>query len=140
MSHFERPGRGLADGHLSSPETVQMQSFKLIETVLEDGRAEIEVQGELDLGVADQLREAIERVEGEQVLISLASCEFIDSTGIAVLVLASKADGRKLVVHSPSAQVLRVLHITGLTGNGLVFEGREEALSACAGVERKLSR
>lgn len=137
MSRFERPGRGLVEGHFSSPETVRMQSFRLIETVLEDGRAEIEVQGELDLAVAEQLREAIKRAEGEEILINLASCEFIDSTGIAVLVLASKADGRKLVVHSPSAQVLRVLHVTGLTGNGLVFKGREEVLSACAAVEQK---
>lgn len=107
-----------------------MQPFKLIETELGDGQVEIEVQGELDLAVAEQLGDAIKRTEGEQVLISLASCEFIDSTGIAILVHASKADGRKLVVHSPSAQVLRILHVTGLTGNGLVFEHREEALSA----------
>jgi anti-anti-sigma factor len=109
-----------------------MQPFKLIETALEDGGTEIEVQGELDLAVAEQLREAIERTEGKQVLISLASCEFIDSTGLAVIIHASQADGRKLAVHSPSAQVLRVLDLTGLTGNGLVFVDREEALSACA--------
>lgn len=137
MSHFERPGGALAGGQapIAPSKTLQARSFKLIETVLEDGRAEIEVQGELDLAVAEQLREAIERMEGEQILISLASCEFIDSTGIAVLVHASKADGRKLVVHSPSAQVLRVLDVTGLTGNGLVFEERREALSACASAD-----
>ncbi|HEX3734425.1 MAG TPA: STAS domain-containing protein [Solirubrobacterales bacterium] len=111
---------------------MKVRPFKLTATVLGDGRAEIEVQGELDLAVADQLREAIERTDEEQVLIGLASCEFIDSTGIAVIVQASQADGRTLVVHSPSAQVLRVLDVTGLTGNGLVFAGREEALSACA--------
>jgi anti-anti-sigma factor len=109
-----------------------MQPFKLIETALGDGQAEIEVRGELDLAVADQLQEAIERADGQRILISLAGCEFIDSTGIAVLVLASKADGRRLVVHSPSAQVLRIFDLTGLTGNGLVFEHREEALTACA--------
>ena len=109
-----------------------MQPFKLIETALGEGRAEIEVQGELDLAVADELREALERSDEEQVLISLASCDFIDSTGIAVIVHASQAESRKVVVHSPPAPVLRVLHVTGLTGNGLVFEDREEALSACA--------
>jgi anti-anti-sigma factor len=107
-----------------------MKSFELIETVLEDGGTEIKVQGELDLAVADQLSDAIERREGERILINLASCEFIDSTGIAVILHASRADGRKLVVHSPSGQVLRVLELTGLTGNGLVFEHREAALSA----------
>jgi anti-anti-sigma factor len=111
-----------------------MQSFKLIETALGNGRVEIEVQGELDLAVADQLRDAIERTDGEEILVSLAACEFIDSTGLAVILHASQADGRKLVVHSPSAQVLRVLQVTGLTGNDLVFADREEALSACAQV------
>ena len=116
-------------------KATRMQSFKLIETVLEDGGTEIEIHGELDLAVADQLRRAIERADGEQLLISLASCEFIDSTGIAVIVRASQADGRKLVVHSPSAQALRILEVTGLMGNGLVFEDRREALSACASVD-----
>jgi anti-anti-sigma factor len=112
-----------------------MQSFKLTQTVLEDGGTEIEIHGELDLAVADQLRRAIERSDGEQLLISLASCEFIDSTGIAVIVRASQSDGRRLVVHSPSAQVLRILEVTGLMGNGLVFEDRRDALSACASVD-----
>jgi anti-anti-sigma factor len=111
---------------------MNMQPFKLIETSLGDGRVEIEVQGELDLAVADQLREAIERATEEEILISLAACEFIDSTGIAVIVHASQADGVRLVAHSPSAPVSRVLQVTGLTDNGLVFEDREEALSACA--------
>lgn len=109
-----------------------MRSFRLVENTIGEGRAEILVEGELDLAVADQLREAIERAEGKQILISLTSCEFIDSTGIAVIVHANQNDGRRLLVHSPSAQVLRVLSITGLAGNGLVFEGREEALATCA--------
>jgi anti-anti-sigma factor len=111
---------------------MKTQPFKLVQTVLGEGWTEIEIEGELDLAVADQLREAIERTDGQRVLINLASCEFLDSTGIAVIVHASQAEGRRLVVHSPSAQVLRVLEVTGLTGNGLVFERREEALSACA--------
>jgi anti-anti-sigma factor len=108
-----------------------MNPFKLIEIDLGKGRTEIEVRGELDLAVADQLREAIERMDERQVLIDLSSCEFIDSTGIAVIVQASQVDGRKLVAHSPTAQVLRILQITGLTDDGLIFEDRKAALSAC---------
>jgi hypothetical protein len=37
-----------------------------------------------------------------------------------------------VVVHSTSGQVLRVLEVTGLTGNGLVFGDREQALLASA--------
>jgi anti-anti-sigma factor len=108
-----------------------MNPFKLIETDLGNGRTEIEIHGEFDLAVADQLREAIRRTDQKQVVINLSSCEFIDSTGIAVIVQASQVDGRKLVAHSPTAQVLRILQITGLTDNGLIFEDREAALSAC---------
>jgi anti-anti-sigma factor len=132
MSHGH-PGRSPAIGSDgASSEPARLQHFRVTETALEDGAAEIAVQGELDLAVADRLDDAIERAKGERILISLASCEFIDSTGIAVIVRASQADGRRVVVHSASAQVLRILEVTGLTGNGLVFEHRDEALSACA--------
>ena len=39
-------------------------------------------------------------------------------------------DGRRLAVYAPSDQVLRVLSMTGLTANGLVFDSAEEALAA----------
>jgi anti-anti-sigma regulatory factor len=55
-----------------------------------------------------------------------------------VIVQASEAarkDGRRVVVHSPTAQVLRVLTITGLTANGLVFASREEAAAEVSSPE-----
>jgi anti-sigma B factor antagonist len=110
-----------------------MRAFKLIEKDLADGHRQIAVQGELDLAVADQLQEALARCKAEKVAIDLTGCEFIDSTGIAVIVQASRMameDGRRVVAHSPSDQVQRVLEISGLTANGLVFDGLEEALSA----------
>jgi anti-sigma B factor antagonist len=110
-----------------------MQAFKLIEKDLANGHREIAIQGELDLAVADQLQEALVRCKAERVAIDLADCEFIDSTGIAVIIQASRKareDGRRVVAHSASNQVLRVLDISGLTANGLVFDGLEEALSA----------
>jgi anti-sigma B factor antagonist len=107
-----------------------MQTFRLIERDLDDGQREVRIEGELDLAVAEQLREIIARSNDELLVIDLGACEFIDSTGIAVILQASKAaaeDGRRVVAHSPSAQVLRVLTVTGLTANGLVFVNREEA-------------
>jgi anti-sigma B factor antagonist len=109
-----------------------MQTFRLSERNLGVGHREVRVEGELDLAVAEQLRELLARSEEELVIVDLGACEFIDSTGIAVIVQASKAaaeDGRRVVVHSPTAQVLRVLTITGLTSNGLVFASREEVSS-----------
>jgi anti-sigma B factor antagonist len=114
--------------HPNSP-----QAFTLTERELESGQREIQVAGEIDLAVAEQLREAIERSRSAQTLIDLADCRFIDSTGIAVLVRAyqrAASEGRLVAVHSPSDQVLRVFQVTGLTDNGLVFETRTEALSS----------
>jgi anti-anti-sigma factor len=66
-------------------------------------------------------------------LIGLENCEFIDSTGIAVVVQAHRQfaeEGRRVVLFAPTSQVLRILSVTGLTGNGLVFESAAEALAA----------
>jgi anti-sigma B factor antagonist len=109
-----------------------VQIFKLIESDLRPGCRRIEVEGELDLAVADRLQEAIDRAAPQpQVLIDLERCDFIDSTGIAVIVRAHNLmaeEERKLAICGPSDQVLRVLTITGLTGNGLVFSSVDDAL------------
>lgn len=110
-----------------------MPRLKLTERRLAAGAQEIEVEGELDLSVADQLQGAIDGSESSVTLIDLASCTFIDSTGIAVILRAYRErgeDGGRIVVHSPSDQVLKVLTITGLTGDGLVFPDRDEAIAA----------
>jgi anti-sigma B factor antagonist len=112
-----------------------MRMFRLTERERASGCHEIQVEGELDMAVAEQLRELLERVDGKyaQVLLRLEQCEFIDSTGIALIVAAHRRfaeEGRRMVVCGPHSQVLRVLSLTGLTANGLVFETVEEALSA----------
>jgi anti-sigma B factor antagonist len=113
-----------------------MQVFKLSEQEIRPGCRGIAVEGELDLSVADELRDTLERAIGEssEVLIRLETCDFIDSTGIAVIVGAHKRaaeEGKRAVaVCAPSSQVFRVLSVTGLTDNGLVFESVDDALAA----------
>jgi anti-sigma B factor antagonist len=114
-----------------------MQAFRLVEKDLQSGCRVIQVEGDLDLSVADQLRDALERpADGcVQILIDLGQCEFIDSTGIAIIVGAHNemaGQGGRIAVFGASDQVLRVLSVTGLTGNGLVFENVDEALTAGA--------
>jgi anti-anti-sigma factor len=115
----------------------QVPTFNLIERELQPGCREIQVEGELDLAVADQLVDRLTHAGAEclQILIGLESCEFIDSTGIAVIVRAHKEfaeRGGRVAVYAPTDQVLRVLSVTGLTSNGMVFDAAEEALSAFA--------
>lgn len=112
------------------------EAFKLTELELEPGIREIAVSGELDLAVAGRLADAIDRAEDADTLVSLEACEFIDSSGLAVILRAhqlGRDSGRRVVIHSPSKPVRRVLEVTGLTGNGFVFDDRAEALGAGAG-------
>lgn len=112
-----------------------MQRFKVTEQDLQPGCRDIQVQGELDLAVAGELDEVLTAAAGECdcVLVGLADCAFIDSSGIAVLLRAHNRmadEGGRFAVYAPTDQVLRVFSMTGLIGNGLVFDSAEEALSA----------
>jgi anti-anti-sigma factor len=107
---------------------------------LDQGVRTISVRGELDLSTAPELEgpleEMLESGEGS-ILIDLSQCEFIDSTGIALIVRAwqrldSGENGRALVICSHNDQVRRVLEITGLELSIPVHMTREDALAALA--------
>jgi len=133
MFHDQRRDGDLASGSNDFAGAAALRRFKLTEAEIEDGCREIRVEGELDLAVSDQLREAIAGCPSDQVLISLQSCQFIDSSGIATIVRAHRDDDSQVVAHSPCDQVLRILEATGLTANGVVFADREQALAAVVG-------
>ena len=78
----------------------------------------IELIGELDLAGAPRLEEELRRVEAsdaEAIVVDLSGLEFIDSTGIRLLVMASERapTGRFSLVRGPQ-QVHRVFEITDL--------------------------
>jgi anti-sigma B factor antagonist len=104
---------------------------------LENGVRTISVHGELDLSTAPALEGPLdEALSGEgSLLIDLSRCEFIDSTGIALIVRAwqrldSGENGRALVICSQNDQVRRVLEITGLELSIPVHLTRDEAIAA----------
>ncbi|HEU4707009.1 MAG TPA: STAS domain-containing protein [Solirubrobacterales bacterium] len=107
---------------------------------LEQGARTISVRGELDLSTAPELEgaldQALESGEGS-VLIDLSECEFIDSTGIALIVRAWQRlhggdNGRALVICSQNNQVRRVLEISGLELSIPVHTTRDEAIATIA--------
>jgi anti-sigma B factor antagonist len=115
-----------------------MQRFNVTTADRQPGCREVQIEGELDLAVAGQLDEVLSAAadECDHVLVDLSSCSFIDSSGIAVILRAHKRmeqDGGRLAVCTPTDQVLRVLSMTGLTANGLVFDSAEEAIAALEG-------
>ncbi len=104
----------------------------------------MEVRGELDLSTAAQLEEPLEeaiRAADAAVLIDLAECQFIDSTGIALIVRAwqridaAAGNGGEggLVLCCQNEQVRRVLEVTGLEHSLRVFATRDEAVAALRG-------
>lgn len=117
-----------------------MQRFKISERDLENGARDVQVEGELDLAVAGELDEVLAKAieQCQRVLVGLERCAFIDSSGIAVILRAHnrmQEEGNRLAVYAPTDQVLRVLSMTGLTSNGLVFDSADEALAALGTAE-----
>lgn len=108
---------------------------------LVEGIRTIAVRGELDLSTAPDLEAPLDRAleSGEgSLLIDLSECEFIDSTGIALIVrtwqrLDSGENGRLLAICTGNDQVRRVLEITGLEHSIPVHQTREQALAAIHG-------
>jgi len=107
-----------------------------------DGIRVIAVRGELDLSTAPGLEPLLEEaLRGpEAVIVDLTECEFIDSTGIALVVRAWQqiageegGTGRKLIVCSSNTQVGRVLEISGLGQSIPIHTSREEGLAALRG-------
>ena len=114
-------------------------SFEASTAALEGGGRVVAVRGELDLGTAPELEGPLEEAIGanEPLLIDLSECEFIDSTGIAMIVRTWQqlvnGDGDesgRMVICSANEQVRRVLQITGLEVSIPVHANREEALAA----------
>ena len=115
--------------------------FEATAAKLEDGVRIIAVRGELDLSTAPDLEGPLEEAiaSGDaSVLIDLTECEFIDSTGIALIVRAwqrldaaptATAEPGRVVICSDNDQVRRVLEITGLESAIPTHQSREDALS-----------
>jgi anti-sigma B factor antagonist len=92
-----------------------------ISTSDSDGRAVVTVRGELDLATAPELETALlERLDaGDDVVLDLRELEFMDSSGLRVLVTAHAraADGGpRFAIVRPLAgsEVAKILDIAGI--------------------------
>ena len=104
----------------STPRNVQFGLLKA--SVAEVGATRtVVLAGELDLSNARELQGMIEALAGdgaEAIVLDLEALDFIDSTGMALLVSADRRlnNGRAYLrlVPSKAAEVRRVLALTGL--------------------------
>jgi anti-anti-sigma factor len=116
------------------------QILQIAESSIGPDRCELQLEGELDLWSIERLQAVLQRVarDNSAVVVGLQSCEFVDSTGIALFLQVRRqleAEGGRLVLYGCSDQVLRIFTVAGLIDDGLVFGSRSEALAELAVVE-----
>jgi anti-sigma B factor antagonist len=94
----------------------------------------IALSGELDLASSPALDEAFERVlasEAKVLVLDLRQLEFMDSTGLSIIVKAHQAvedrDPQMYVVNGP-AQVQRLLSLTGVAERVSLVDAPEDVL------------
>ena len=96
----------------------------------------VAVSGELDLSNASELTERLHAAKSRRAIVDFSACDFIDSTGIALLVNAlrdANESGGLIALCGLRDQVRRVLEIAGVEDRIPTEPGREEALAAVLG-------
>jgi stage II sporulation protein AA (anti-sigma F factor antagonist) len=97
----------------------------------------VRVSGELDLVVADEFRNGVDRKLDEHpvrnLIINLQGVKFIDSSGLGAILGRYKrisACGGKVAVVGAAPQVKRVLELSGILKIMSAYDKEEQALQA----------
>lgn len=107
------------------------------------GQAVVGLRGELDVADAASVAAALAAVAARapEIIVDLAGLEFIDSSGLAALVLArgqARRAGGDLLLVAPQDRVMRVLAVIHLAGVFSVHASVEEA-AASGGRSRRVA-
>jgi anti-sigma B factor antagonist len=107
---------------------------------LDDRIHAVKVSGELDQATAPELsRPLMDAADSDDpsILLDFSDCEFIDSTGLALLVEARRrvldSNGRMFGLCCANAQVRRLLDVTGIDRGLKLYDTRDEAVAALSG-------
>ena len=112
-----------------------MQSQFRLEVRSQGQATIIAVSGELDLASSPALQEELDRVSAldtDLLIIDLRELDFMDSTGLSVLVRAhqrAEEQGRQLAMVKGAQQVQRLLSLTGVADRMTVVDRPEELLA-----------
>jgi anti-sigma B factor antagonist len=94
-----------------------------IRSTTSEGTARLELRGELDIGTAPQLDEAVDRALGDgcrDVILDLGATTLLDSSGLGALIRAARTvDARQgtMAVESPPGSEARVMIELSRTGS-----------------------
>ena len=85
-----------------------------------DGLWEMNLAGEIDIYTANKLKESLVQMlneKSESIRINCEELDYIDSTGLGVLIGALKRlkqDNKNIIIFKPRPNILKLLNITGL--------------------------
>ncbi len=101
----------------------------------ESGVVVVALAGELDLYNANDVREALVGITGEEpprLVVDLAGVTFIDSTAPGVLIEARSgmANRRAFLLPAPGMETKRALEISGLDKHFAVHDSVDQAIAA----------
>jgi anti-anti-sigma factor len=97
--------------------------------------AEVVLTGELDISTLDTAHQQIEEAEQEApelLIIDLTELQFVDSTGVRLILLADQRAqqvGRRLAIRLGRGPALRVFAVLGLTDRFDVLDGEPNGAS-----------
>lgn len=103
-----------------------------------DAAAVLAVRGEVDVYTAPRLRETLVDLVSDganRIVVDLEGVDFLDSTGIGVLVGGLKrvrTHGGELVLVCTQQRILKVFEITGLTTIFAIYDSVDGASAALA--------
>jgi anti-anti-sigma factor len=112
-----------------------VQSHFRVAARREDRSWVLRLIGELDLASSPALEQALERTRGcdaELVIVDLRELDFMDSSGLNVLVKAhqhAQESGTRFALVRGRSHVQRLLSITGLDERLMVVDSSDELLS-----------
>ena len=105
---------------------------------MQDGLLTVKVIGELDQSTAPILRDELSSSLADPtdpILVDLSDCDFIDSTGLSLLVETKRRleeHQKRFGVCCPDADVRRLLELTGIDRALGLYESRDEAVAGLA--------
>jgi anti-sigma B factor antagonist len=109
-----------------------------VERISADSSELLAVRGEIDIATSPRLIAALNELvtdSASAVVVDLTAVEFMDSTGLALLVRAQRRmrkRGRGFAVVCPDGPVRRIFEITDMVGTLRVSPTREGAFAALA--------
>lgn len=109
-------------------------AFAITRRELDDRTSVIEIEGDLDLSTAPQLKwMLLDSLEAghSQLVVDLSQATFMDSTALGVLIGVNRSldVGARLAIVCARANLLKIFELSGMDGAFAIFSTLQDALA-----------